>query len=129
NKPFDVQVPVWSQDDVSLYLTGMRSSSYELVFSFYLENQSKDACSFDVEEDSISLNGSEESLLSGWGYVSLPEAGKKSFDLRLDWDELEALGMDRSTPLTTLSFTATVSLDDDWENIVPINVDLTLLKN
>ena len=129
DKPFDLQVPVWSADGLSLYLTGMRSSSYELVFSFYLENQSEDGYFFEVDEDSISLNGSEESLLSGWGYASLSESGKKSFDLRLDWDELEALGIDRSTPLRTLSFTATVSLDNDWENYVPITADLTALKN
>ena len=129
DKPFDLQVPVWSADGLSLYLTDMRSSSYELVFSFYLDNQSGDGCYFDVNEDSISLNGSEESLLSGWGYASLSEAGKKSFDLCLDWDELEALGIDRSTPLRTLSFTATVSLDNDWENYVPITADLTALKN
>ena len=129
NKPFDVQELVWSEDGLSLYLTGMRSSSYDLVFSFYLDNQSGDGCYFDVNEDSISLNGSEESLLSGWGYASLSGAGKKGFDLRLDWDELEALGIDRSTPLRTLSFTATVSLDNDWENYVPITADLTALKN
>ena len=129
NKPFDVQVPVWSADGLSLYLTDMRSSSYELVFSFYLENQSEDGYFFEVDEDSISLNGSEESLLSGWGYASLSEAGKKSFDLCLDWDELEALDMDRSTPLQELSFTATVSSSDDREISVPISVDLTALEN
>ena len=129
DKPFDLQVPVWSADGLSLYLTDMRSSSYELVFSFYLENQSGDGCYFDVNEDSISLNGSGEDELVSWGYASLSGAGKKSFDLRLDWDELEALGIDRSTPLRTLSFTATVSLDNDWENYVPITADLTALKN
>ena len=129
DKPFDVQELVWSEDGLSLYLTGMRSSSYELVFSFYLDNQSGDGCYFDVNEDSISLNGSGEDELVSWGYASLSGAGKKSFDLRLDWDELEALGIDRSTPLRTLSFTATVSLDNDWENYVPITADLTALKN
>ena len=129
DKPFDLQVPVWSADGLSLYLTGMRSSSYELVFSFYLENQSEDGYFFEVDEDSISLNGSGEDELVSWGYASLSGAGKKSFDLRLDWDELEALGIDRSTPLRTLSFTATVSLDNDWENYVPITADLTALKN
>ena len=129
DKPFDLQVPVWSADGLSLYLTDMRSSSYELVFSFYLDNQSGDGCYFDVNEDSISLNGSGEDELVSWGYASLSGAGKKSFDLRLDWDELEALGIDRSTPLRTLSFTATVSLDNDWENYVPITADLTALKN
>ena len=122
-------MPVWSADGLSLYLTDMRSSSYELVFSFYLENQSEDGYFFEVDEDSISLNGSEESLLSGWGYASLSEAGKKSFDLCLDWDELEALDMDRSTPLQELSFTATVSSSDDREISVPISVDLTALEN
>ncbi len=63
NKPFDVQELVWSEDDLSLYLTGMRSSSYDLVFSFYLDNQSGDGCYFDVNEDSISLNGSGEDEL------------------------------------------------------------------
>lgn len=129
DKPFDLQVPVWSADGLSLYLTDMRSSSYELVFSFYLENQSEDGYFFEVDEDSISLNGSGEDELVSWGYASLSGAGKKSFDLRLDWDELEALGIDRSTPLRTLSFTATVSSSDDREISVPISVDLTALEN
>ena len=75
NKPFDVQELVWSEDGLSLYLTGMRSSSYDLVFSFYLDNQSGDGCYFDVNEDSISLNGSGEDELVSWGYASLSGAG------------------------------------------------------
>lgn len=123
NLPLLEAEPVWTDGSLSLYLQGVQQDSFSLTLSFILENSGSEELAFSAD-DEIRLNGTE---LSNALYVfnAIPGGTKCSFDLNLAWYQLEEVGIQPETQLSSLAITAELHNQNYDGRSVPVTVDLS----